>query len=256
MAGKDLRPGVRLAVDQVAEFQQEGLSGAVVEPPDHLEVVAAPPFAPVRPMFQRVLRQMGQLVAEITRHHIQDTGVGGRHVILLQNLEGYHLGPPVLGIAALQAFDIGAGDGIAEVAVFPGGREYGFGPAQGLGDEDFIVQDIGEGQETVYPIGAALPGIPFSADPGVVVTHDRCIERIQVAGHPVPLPFQLVQQPALGLDRAERKLCKGVVRERGTVEDDFRTGRCRGGVFLGVCRQDGRDCGEQQGEGQQKFFHY
>ena len=256
LAGKDLRPGVCLAVDQVAEFQQEGLSGAVVEPPDHLEIVAAPPFAPVRPVLQRVLRQMGQFIAEISRHHRQDPGVGGRHVILLQDFEGHHLGPPVFGIAALQAFDIGTGNRVAEVAVFPGGSEYGFGPAQGLGDERLVVQDIGQGQEAVDPIRAALPGIPFSADPGVVVTHDLRIERIQVSGHPVPLPFQLVQQPSLGLDRAERKFREGVVRERGAVEDDRRTGRCRDGVFLRICRQDGQDAGEQQGEGQQKLFHY
>ena len=221
LSGKDFGPGLGLPVDQVAQFQQERLSGAVIQPPDHLQVVSAPPLAPVGPVLQRVLRKLLQLVAEVVGHHAQDPLVGGSHVVLFQDFEGDHLGPPVFGFSALEALDVGPGDAVAEVAIFLCGSQHRLDPLQGLRDQGLVIQQISEGQQPVDPVGPPFPSVPFAADPGIVVAHDRGIERIQVASHPVPLALQLVEEPALGPDGAEREFGIGVLGKRGPVENDL-----------------------------------
>ena len=77
-----------------------------------------------------------------------------------------------------------------------------------------------------------------------------------MTGHPVPLPLQLVQEPALGPYGTQRKLRKSVVGEGCAVEYDGRPPRLLRG-FLGGNRFDGqrREKSEKQKGAVQFILH-
>ena len=58
-----------------------------------------------------------------------------------------------------------------------------------------------------------------------------------MSGHPVALPLQLVQEPALGSYRTEGQFRVGIVCQRRAVEDDVGAGR----IFRGFLRSKGKD---------------
>ena len=105
-------------MDQVAEFKKEPVSCDVVEPIYHVEIVSSSPFSPECPVVERLLRKVGELVLEVVGHHGDDALVACCHVILLEDLQGDHLRPPVLGLSALESFYVFTRYPVAEVSVF------------------------------------------------------------------------------------------------------------------------------------------
>ena len=126
-----------------------------------------------------------------------------------------------MGPVPLEAGDEGMVGRIAEIAVLPGGVQHGMDPFQGLVNQHFVIQDIGQGQQAVDPVGAPLPSVAVPTEPGVVVPDDRRIQAVEMACQPVPLPFQLVQQPSLRPHGAKRQFRILRRRERCPVENRF-----------------------------------
>ena len=121
-------PRGRLAVDQVAEFKKEFVSCDVVEPIYHVKVVTTSPFSPECPVVERLLRKVGKLILEVVGHHGDDALVACCHVILLEDLQGHHLRPPVLGLSALESFYVFTRYPVAEVSVLEGHGEHRLRP--------------------------------------------------------------------------------------------------------------------------------
>ena len=214
----------RLVMNELCKFQKILLSSYVVEPVQHLKIVRRPPFSPVAPVSQRRGGQIGFLIAEVAVEHLEHAPVTAGLVVLLQYLEGHHLGPPVPGFPALQALDVRMVGAIAEIALGGGGAYHRLGPAQRFGNQRLIVQQISQGQQAVDPVGAALPGVPVAAYPGIVVPDNLGIQFIQMPGGAGGLPLQLLQKPALGLYGTQGKVGVISAREGGAVED-LRSGR-------------------------------
>ena len=177
-----------LAVDEVAEFKEELVSGDVVEPIHHIKIVATSPFAPEGPMVERLLRKISQLIPEVSGHHIDDALVTGRHIVLLEDLEGNHLRPPVLGLSSLESLDVLAGDPVAEISVLVNHCQHSLRPHCSLLYKFLVTKEICKRHKTVEPIWSTLPGVAFTAYPGVVGSHHLGIQFIQMAGHSVLLP--------------------------------------------------------------------
>ena len=162
---------------QVAQFQQEFVARDIVEPVYHAQVVAAALLAPERPVPQRGFRQLAQLVAEIAGYQFDDAFVPRGRVILLQHLEHDHLGPPVAGVVALYG---GAFERTvfrrAEIAVGPLAADGPLDPRAGLFYQLPVVEDVGQRQQPVEPVGAAFPDVAVAAQPAVARTHHLGID--------------------------------------------------------------------------------
>ena len=113
---EDACPVEGLAVEELPQFEQEGLARQVVEPVDGLQVVAAAALAPEGPMAQWRLGQLLELVAEVAGHELQDALVARGAVVLLHDFQDDHLGPPVVRVVALQSGLVGSVGIGAEVA--------------------------------------------------------------------------------------------------------------------------------------------
>ena len=85
-----------------------------------------------------------------------------------------------MGPVPLEAGDEGMVGRIAEIAVLPGGVQHGMDPFQCLINQYLVIQDIGQGQQAVDPVGAPLPGVAVPAEPGVVVPDDRRIQAVEM----------------------------------------------------------------------------
>jgi len=109
---------------------------------------------------------------------------------LRQDLEHDHVGPPV---------EILFG---AEEAVFALVVQSPVDPLAGFGDEFGIVEEIGERDEAVEIVGAALPTLALATQPGAV-GGEVGPEFVNVAGQSVALDLELLEQPTGGLDSAE-----------------------------------------------------
>ena len=169
-------------------------------------------------MTQRSLWEIRQLVAEIAVQHVEGALVARGFIVLLENLQGHHLGPPVVRLAPLQAFYVGMVGAVAEVALGRGGRNHRLHPALRLGYQRLVVQQVGQGQQAVDPVGTALPGVAFAAQPGVVVSYHFGIELVQMPGHTVGLGPELPEQPAFGLYRPDREAGVVAALKRLTVK--------------------------------------
>ena len=218
------RPVERLFMDQLAQFEQVFLSGEVVEPVNHREVVAAALAAPSGPVVERRSGQLRQLVAGIAVHEIQHAPVAGRRMVLLQHLENHHAGPPVAGLVALQPrFGGTVGHG-TEISVGRLRRQRPLDPRFHLGDQPFVFEDVGQRQQAVDPVGTAFPHIAVTAQPAVARPHDLRVERIEVSGHAVAHPHELLSEPARGLYGTDRQFGIGPRLERRAVEPHVRLG--------------------------------
>src|SRR3546814_19118277 len=77
------------------------IGGNVIQPVNGLQVVARTEFGPKGPMAEGLLVERIQLVTEIVGHQPHHPYIAGGRIILLQNLEYNHFGPPIVRIAAL-----------------------------------------------------------------------------------------------------------------------------------------------------------
>ena len=242
--GEKAGPVRRLGMQLLAEREQPGLAGAFVEPPDDLQIVSAAPLSPVGPMVQRRLVEMVHLIAEIARQAVDHAGVARRHVILLQDLERHHLGPPVVRLAALETVDIGMVLGGAEIAVLPLRGEDGLDPGLRLGFQRVVIENPGQRQQAVDPVRSPLPGVAVAAEPGVVRAHHLGIDLVEMAGQAVRLPLQLLFKPACGLNGTDgelaesrrgqlglRRQCQGGQQQDGNEQIAEQTGYHDGGRF-------------------------
>ena len=94
---------------------------------------------------------------------------------------------------------------VAEISFWCCGSEHSLHPLAGLGDKYLVIKQVGQREQTVYPVGPALPGIPVAAYPGVVVTHYFGIHQVPLSSGTCGLTLQLVSQPALCLDGTKRE---------------------------------------------------
>lgn len=102
----------------------------------------------------------------------------------------------------------------------------GEGPVdEALGDgfEAGIVEEIGEGQESVEVVGTALPGLACAAKPAAVWADVRP-GLTEVAAEAIGLDEELSAEPSGGTDGAEGQEGKCAWGERGAILD----GRCLG----------------------------
>ena len=189
------RPGRCLLMDPFSERRQYPVSLQVVEPIDHHQVVATPPFSPIGPMVQPLVRERCRLIAEIVAHHFRNPLVPRGHIILFQHFQGHHPGPPVLGVAPLKAGHVRPVLRRAEEAVFPLGGQHRLHPHLRLFLQGGIVQLISKRQQSVYPVRSPLPGVTFPAEPGIVGAHHFGIDLVQMSGETVGLALQLLFQP-------------------------------------------------------------
>ena len=86
-----------------------------------------------------MLGKMGGLIAEIGEHDLWHTRITRCRVILFQNLQGHHLGPPVFGVVSLESTDVRPVHRIADVTIFTGSGDHSFSPFESLGDQFFVI---------------------------------------------------------------------------------------------------------------------
>ena len=194
-----------LPVKQLCKVQQPRLAGLAVIPQKHVQVVALAEFRPVGPLVDWLYRKRIQLIAEIAVEYVQHPAVFRSVVILLQYLEGHHLGPPVERLAPLETFYIRITFVRSEVAVGFGAVEHPVHPFLRFRLEGIVVQDIGEGEKTVHPVGAAFPAVAGASEPSVVRPEHLGISLVQVGGDAVPLADEHLFEPALRADGPERQ---------------------------------------------------
>ena len=119
-------------------------------------------------------------------------------------VHGQHLGDedarPQVVIAALV---IGAG---AEPAVLALALENAVHILLRAADEILVLQQIGQRDEAVQPVGHALPAVAIAADPLAVAYIGP--DLVQISAQTVGLNAQLAPEPALGLDFAVGKELK------------------------------------------------
>ena len=207
-----------LRMNDFSKLQKELLAGKVIEPVNHVQVVGPAPLAPVRPVVQGFFLEVFQLIPEIAEQAIRDAGIAGGAVILPQDFEGHHLGPPVVGLASLETVNEGMVLSRPQIPVGLLGRKDGFHPDPGLGDKAPVLKQISQGQEAIYPVGAPLPCIAVSTQPCVVLPHHLGIDLIQVTGKAIGLPLQLLLQPPPGLNGAQGQFRIAASGKRSPVE--------------------------------------
>ena len=208
-------------MDKVAKLEKELIACDVIEPVNHIKIISTTPFAPECPMIQRPFRKVCKLIFEISCHHIDHALVSGCHIILLEYLERNHLWPPVLSLSSLKTLNIFTRNSISEVSIIIDHGQHGLCPDLRLGNKFLVTKKIRKRHKTVKPIWTSLPGVAFTADPGIVRTDNLTIKLIQVTCHAILLLYELVMQPALRLDCTNRKFSIISSHKRQSVEYIF-----------------------------------
>ena len=187
------------AVDLPCCFEEGGIAGAVEEPVDAEEVVATAHLLPV--MGEHPLVGHRGLVGEVLLHQLQHPGVLRLLVEGLQAEQHEHVGPVVAG-AVLEPL-VGP-----EVAVGALAGERAFDPGAGFGDHLRVVEEVGQFDVSLEPVGHLFPAVlsfAVLAEPGVVFLLQPFADLAELAGQPVALALEHLPQPAAGFHRADRQ---------------------------------------------------
>ena len=144
--------------------------------------------------------------------------ISGGHIVLFQDFDSHHLGPPIVGLAPLQAINKGMILRRSQIAVRLLGCKDGFHPAKGLFLEGGVAQLVGQRKQAVHPVRSSLPGVSVSSQPGIGRAHHLRVNLVQMAGKPVGLPLKLLLQPAPGLYGAKGKFGKAGFLQRSPVK--------------------------------------
>jgi len=212
-----IRPVDGLVVDHLAQFQQEFLARQVVEPVNHHQVVASPVGPPMGPVVQGGLGQLLQLVPEIVQHQPGNPFIPGSSIILLQKFQHHHLRPPIFCIVALQPW-LGTPVGNrTKIAIRLLAVQRPFYPGFDFVYKHLILQNIGQREQSIDPVGAPLPHIAIPSQPAVPLAHHCFIDLVEMTRHPVLLAHQLILQPSFGGNRSQRQLQVGLGKKGGTV---------------------------------------
>ena len=107
----------------------------------------------------------------------------------------------------------------AEISVLLLGAQDSLDPYLGLGLQGIVFKDVGQGKEAVYPVGAPLPCVSVTSQPGVPCTYDVGIDLVQMTGQAGDLGLHLEFEPSLGLDSPERELKITALKKRRPVID-------------------------------------
>ena len=202
---EEICPVQRLVAQLSAQLQQVLLAREVVQPQRQLHVVAAAGHGPV---LQGLFVQTAILILEEFIHQHQHAPVVGGGEVLPQRLERHHQRPVVLVLLR------------AEPAVLALAGEDPLDIAQSQCPQFFVLQRPCQRHQSVQIVGRALPAVAASAQPCAVVAHVGPLV-VQRAGEVVGLNAQLIAQPALRANGAERQRREGVLRQRSAVEHRF-----------------------------------
>ena len=191
-----------LLVEQPGEVEQRRIAGAVVQP-DHAHELVGPAVG--GPLVERTLAAVRQVVGEVPLHQRDHAGVAGDLLVLRECLEHHHVRPPV---GVLWRTD-------ASILALVGQRP--FHPGARLRDEALVSEQVGERNEAIDEVRAALPALAGSAKPPAVLAHIRP-ELVEMPGQTRGLDLQLPLQPASRTHGAERKRHERLGPERLPVE--------------------------------------
>ena len=172
----------------VGQVQQPVFGAALIQPVDGDEALEPPGGGPVK---QGVDLDVGMEVAQGPVHGLLHPGVLGALLVDHQHLAQEEQRPHVVVGALLQ----GAGANPAVLLLL---GQNGVDVALGPGLQVLVLQQPGQGDEPIQPIGDALPAVLIAANPAAVAYVGP--DFIQVAAQAVCLNAQLAFQPALGFN--------------------------------------------------------
>ena len=214
-AGEMPLPVEGLFVKHASQLEQFLVSGAVIEPNDAQDFLRP---AMRRPPHQRTLFGVLQVVFEVFRHQGDDARVAGGLLVLRKHLQHDHVGPPigVLPLSGVRAFFGIRTDRTAFALVFEGPVD----PLLGFCDQRLIVEKIGQRQQAIEIVRAALPALAAAAEPAAVRAEVRP-ELVQMAGEPIRLDAELLAEPTPRLDGPQGQSSKSIIGEGLLVPMDF-----------------------------------
>jgi len=175
-----VRPIVSLVVQPANEVQKFGIAIAVIKPYEGQGLVLPAPYGP---LFQRIAVELGGLVGEVAFHQWDNPRVGGRLLVLREGLQHHKLRPPV-GIVHRTDRAIRALIGQRPVE-----------PLSGACDEDRIIEQIRQRNQTVEIVRPALPTLTRAAQPSTF-RPELLPDFLNMSGEAVSLDLKLPFKPA------------------------------------------------------------
>ena len=193
-----------LGVELAGQVEQPGLAGllvGVVDRDQPFEPAELAPGEEGRPV-ERFERRL-----EVAHDRLEDGGVARRFVVLDEHLVRQQNGPEIVGLGA----------GVERIGGVPA-----VGPLVGddlidvsldLGLEGLVVEDPGQRNDAVEPVGGPLPALGLAAEP--LALADIGPELIEMTAQAVGLEAKLSLEPARRTDRAQRQGAEGRLGESG-----------------------------------------
>ena len=204
-ACEELGPVEALGVQLHRQLQQPRFLCAFVEPVDGDQRLEPAELSPVeeRPAVDVAVDQ-AQAALDRVHDALTDALGVGDIVHLHQHLEGQEQGPDIE--CGLLGF-VDEGLARAQPAVLFLVLQDVVDVARDLLDEHFVIQQVGQWDHAVQPVGGALPAFLLAAEPAALL--DVGPELVQMAAQTVGLQAKLVVQPTQRADRAQRQRREG-----------------------------------------------
>ena len=156
-----------MIVNKFSKVQKVGSASLIVQPINNLQVVGSAPFGPECPVPKGLFWQCPELITEIPVQDFQHPVIGSCFIVLLQDFQGHHLGPPVVGLAPLQTLHIGMICAVAEVSFSGCRRNHGLNPPARFCLKFLVIKKV------IEALAAAVPSL-------IVVN---------ISGSPVAMPW-------------------------------------------------------------------
>ena len=195
----------------LAELEQELVAGAVVEPDDGEQVVAAARVLPV--VAQEFLVGVLELPLVVSGEDGQDALVAAPLVVVLQDLQGEHVGPKLAPSVLVLI------DGTEETVGLTAAQD-AFYPELRLVYHRLVIQDVGKVGIASEPVGHFFPAVTAAGfEPRVALLVEPVADLAELTAQSVLLPLEHLANPAAGCDGCGGQLDEGVGRQRSPVVD-------------------------------------
>ena len=236
-----LHPVGRAAVYLLTELEQERLAGAVVEPDDGEQVVAAAAVLPV--VAQELLVGVLEFPLVVSCEDGQHALVTAPLVVVLQDLQRKHVGPKLPScILLLAPCSLMLVDGTEE-SVGLTAAQNAFYPELRLVYHRLVAQDVGEVGIASEPVRHFFPAVTATGfEPRVALLVEPVADFAELTAQAVLLPNEHLAHPATGRDGCRRQLDEGIGRQRRTIVDV----ECACAADIGLCHHVGFLCHERQ----------
>ena len=146
-------PIVALLPERPCQVQQTGIPRVVVEP-EHAQDFVGP--AVFRPFVKRAFAEVGGLKVEVPVHERDHSWVSGGFLVLGERLQHHHVWPPILVLFR------------TDRTIRPLVSQRPVHPLVRFGNQPGVAKKIGQWDQTVGVVGAALPAFPGTSQPAAI----------------------------------------------------------------------------------------